>query len=607
MSFSVSLNRPWYRGVGSSSETPEKWDCALNGIGFMFDRKNDAFLNGMQTIPLIRQQADNADEPGESAINREDLWPRTQSSWHHGAGQMYLDAKDSDRQRFHESLGLNVWERGKLTLLNSTSSVFASANTNLKMTRCDSYVYVSDGTTVRFAQSPYVSWGNSTIHVAEAATSVLSIASDGSNVYAALGVNGIHKTAKGQSVSTHYSDLQAQLIAFVKGRLMAAKDNAIYNVTTSGAAPTAKLTHPNVDFRWVDFAEGPVAIYAAGYCGDKSAIYRTAVKPDGTELDVPVVAAELPDGEIVQAIQGYMNFLLIGTTTGLRLAMMQTDGSLLVGALIKLDRTVRTFEPQEHFVWFGWENFDGSHTGLGRVDLTSITDSASPAYASDIMYAGQGEVVSVITTAQNKRMFAVKGVGVMLETSTPVTTGWLTSGQMGYGIPDAKVGLRASMKNVALPVGASIIVEVSADQGGWVYVGANDVAGTTTTNGQLKVPETSAQLFETRVTLTNGAALERLSFLAYPASARGKTIIAALILAEDVETHVGGTESMNTKTRYEELEALVGSRRLTSYQELSATYSVFVERIVFQRISPTSDRTWWNGTAIVEMKVLGES
>ena len=222
------------------------------------------------------------------------------------------------------------------------------------------------------------------------------------------------------------------------------------------------------------------------------------------------------------------------------------------------------------------------------------------------MYLGQGSVGSVITTPGGKRAFVVTGVGLVSESSLLVTSGWLTSGQIGYGVPDVKVALRVSLKHLALPSGGSVIVEVSGDQGAWAYVGTSDTPGTTSTSGQMRIPEIAAQLYETKVTLVGGATLERLNFMAYPASARGKTILAPLLLSEIVITESGGEEWMDTKARFEELESLVGSRRLISYQELSATYSVFVERVLFQRISVTSDRNWWNGTAVVEMKVLGE-
>jgi hypothetical protein len=609
MSFTIEFAYPFYEGVGSSSDTPQKWDVALNGRGYMLDTKHAAFAAGIDTIPLIRQQADNSDEPGESSINPEDLWPRAQSSWHHGAGQAYLDAPDSDRARFRASYGVDVWTRGKLGLLNDVlPTVLSSANTNLQVLRVGTYLYVSDGAVLKYALTPYSSWTSSSIAPGQ---SIKSITSDGYTVYSAAGSAGVYKgTIGSNSNDGSYNALACTLLGYTKGRLMAANGNAIYNIIST-STPTALFTHPNSDFKWVGFAEGQAVIYAAGYSGDKSLIYRTAVKADGTALDTPVVAGELPDGEIVRTIQGYLGFLVIGTDLGFRVATQDGSGNLTLGALVSTGQPVRAFEPQDRFVWFGWENYDASHSGLGRLDLTAFTAEGAPAYATDLMVGNdgapvQGALTSIVTDSAGKRVFAIAAKGIYVESSLPVASGTLDSGQVSFGIPDPKIALRVALKHKPLPAAGSVSVYVSPDDGTLVFVGSSTTEASTSPAAPIKVPELAAQLFEVRLVLTGDAEVERYDFRAYPASSRGRTITVPILLHQRVLTATGDEQHVDVRAEYDAIESYVGTRRLISYQEMGWTVSVFVQETQFQRHHPTEDRTWWDGTLVLKLKVLGE-
>lgn len=610
----LDLTYAFYSGVGSSVDVPHKWDVALGGRGYMLDDKHPSLANGITTIPLIRTQADTSREPGEATINPEDLWPRSQTTWHKGAGQLYLDAEDSDRARFHSSIGIDPWTRGQITLQHDVEHPVASVNVNQQLLRVGDRVYRVDGNDVKFAPAigPYSAWTDTVVQNGEAAQSVKRIASDGYHVWAALGSNGIHVNNRGASTTAHYSDLSCTLVAYVKGRLMAANGQSIYNVIAAGAAPSALLTHPNTDWTWVDFAEGTAVIYAAGYSGDKSLIYRTAVKADGTALDAPIVAGELPDGEIVRSIQGYLGFLVVGTDDGFRIALQDSSGNLTFGALVKTDSPCRAFEPQENFMWFGWDNYDASRTGIGRIDLSIQTDSGAPAYASDLM-AGteaavvQGAVQSVITDANGDRLFVVSGKGLYVQADTYVASGTIDSGLFDFGLPDAKIALRFALKHKPLPDDGSVEVEVTADDGERVSVGISALAGTTSSETPMKIPEVAAQQFESHLTLVgDGTTLERYDFRAYPTSDRGSTVEVPLLLHERVVTGTESTETVDVVAEFVAIQGYVGTDRLITYQELSQSFSVLVEGIKHERKSRTEDRSWWNGTLVLKLKLLGD-
>jgi hypothetical protein len=273
---------------------------------------------------------------------------------------------------------------------------------------------------------------------------------------------------------------------------MAAGAGKLYNIITSGALPTALLDLSSRNFTWVDICGGQSQIYAAGYAGDKSLIYRTGILPDGTALAVPTVAAELPDGEIVRSIFAYLGYIMIGSDKGVRFCSVNTDGSLTIGGIITTDQPVYCFEPQDHFVWYGQSNYNSYTSGLGRMDLTTFTSNLVPAFAADLMSFDTlngsrigvlGTVRSVITF-NNKRYFSVDGFGLVGEASVPVPSGTFVSGVIAYGIADPKIAMFVDIKHE--PLHGSIQVGIVADKND-AYIetsGANTI-GTSSTVGSV--------------------------------------------------------------------------------------------------------------------------
>ena len=46
---------------------------------------------------------------------------------------------------------------------------------------------------------------------------------------------------------------------------------------------------------------------------------------------------------------------------------------------------VQSMVGNNRFVYFGWNNYDGESTGLGRMDLSTFIDTQAPALTSDLM------------------------------------------------------------------------------------------------------------------------------------------------------------------------------------------------------------------------------
>ncbi len=612
----TSISDPFYTGTGTSTEVPGIYPIGLAGRGYMIDLKSNTYRR--KSIPILRDQADVSNLPGEGAINPNDLWRRSQESWHAGAGQTYLDRitgaspytrQYSESSRFRTSKGVDPWTKWQLSLLPDTTQAKSSANTNLYLANAGTRLYLTDGQSTYYTTDVTAGSPTWTAVTGTPAQTAQGIASDGFNVWISYaGANGVYATNTGTGAASAYVTSAASgPIGYAKGRLMLANDNSLYNITAGGALPTALLTHPNTAFRWVGFAEGPGQIYAAGFAGDKSLIYRTSIKPDGTALDTPVIAGELPDGEIVRGIQGYLGYVVVGTDLGVRFATVDGQGNLTFGQLISTG-VVQCFEPQDRFVWFGWKNFDATSTGLGRLDLSLFTAPLTPAYASDLMVTGQGAVLSAATvfhgaSALSRRVFSVSGLGVYIQSDNKVGTGTLDSGFMTYGIPDVKVGMYADARTEPLTTGTSTELLLSVDGGAFTSLGTQSLAasvGETFPAGQVQ-----GRRFELRIKLTGTTTFSptvvRTTFRSYPAPNRGHQWTVPLLFYEDLDTG----KALRVIVPRDELnfiDSLIADRRLVIYQEGEEAHTVFVEDYEFMPYNPTRDGTHWNGTCVVSIK-----
>ena len=601
MPLSFPFTYPFFTGGASSVDIAGIYDVALNGIPLMLDLEptyNQRFH--WYSVAQIRQQADGGQSPSEASINPDDLWRRSEDTWASGAGQSFLDRGDSDPSRFNTSKGVDVWTKWQISLLHDTNKAHTSANTNLALVTVGSYLYYADGQTLRRTQDITVVSPSWTTITGTDASTIQSITSDGYTVYLAQAA-GVYTTTRGAAActGTPYNNLVCTLLRYVNGRLMAANTNSIYNITASGAAPSALLTHPNSDFVWVDFAEGPTAIYAAGFSGDKSIIYKTSIKADGTALDVPTVAGTLPDGEIVRSLQGYLGFLLVGSDKGLRLAAIDSVGNLSFGALIPTTSAVRCFEPQDRFCWFGLTNYDGISTGLGRVDLSVETSPTTPAYASDLMATTQGTVLSV-ATFQNIRCFAVSGTGVYAETTAPVASGSLDSGAITYRLPDDKVALFVDVRHDQIGQHA---VWFSDDGGAFTLVGSH-----TTSSDPFAISERRGFRFEVRIVLTAiggiSPIIRSITLRSYPTANTVMMIDLPIIIAEKFKTHDGVERRMDTTLVVEQLKDLRRTRELVPLQVGELSSSVTVSDIDWRPTHLTNDSRSWNGTFIATLKEI---
>ena len=386
-----SITEPIVNPIGLAGSTAQLftntsniYDVAIGGQPFLL-AASDKFPYQRQTATYRKQQFDNSKEIGEQSF--EGWWLRSQSSFHLGAGINYLDPYLSENVqfRFNDSAGVDVWTQGQVSMLPATENVFALTGSDIQMFGAtDSLdqdcVFVSeDATLTRIPDSGT----GATIDYGGSGSDITSLTQDGLNYYVANDT-GIYRgalTGTGATGSIFYQTGDNTIISFVKQRLVAAIGPSVYEITSSTGATgplvaDKRYTHPDTDWNWTAIVEGPQAIYASGYRGTNSSIFKFTLSTVGVmpTLTNAVTAADFPDDEYVTALGVYLGtYIMIGTNKGIRVGIIDANGDISYGPLTyeKSDAShTLSFAFEDRFAYATVTNAIDGKSGLIRIDLS---------------------------------------------------------------------------------------------------------------------------------------------------------------------------------------------------------------------------------------------
>lgn len=378
-----------------------EWDCDLNGKGFMLSTLDtqapfEFRSYEVQSVPIALPRIDNSEEPGEQTLGQ--WWTRAQHSWHLGIGQEILDAEGSSRFKVTDMFGLDPWTEGVLTNGQAYQTRINPNDTSLKQVRSIGthagliVIHpVSLTNTIRRWVNPDSAADNLTIGPTSGAN---YITYDGELVYIAYAGDTIRSldpsTFSSLTVVNNHSDVD--VIGYVKGRLMGAKANQLFEYDLSDTAvPEPFFIESSTDWVFTAITESGPAIYFSGFSGHRSEIYAARL----TAQDIPFASVatvgaprsvwEAPRGETINHIKGYVGQqLLIATSRGVRVGnIVSEEGDLSVGPLIaETDKPCLWIEPWEDIAYFGWgvhDNIFGNpEIGIARIDLGDLS------YAPDV-------------------------------------------------------------------------------------------------------------------------------------------------------------------------------------------------------------------------------
>ena len=391
------------------------YDVAIGGMPFIY-AISDARPYIRQTAPYRKEQFDNQTEPGEQSLTG--WWLRSQSSFHDGTGITFYDPAlipGEGTFQYADSKGVNVWTKGEVTLLNSstqghevTGPIASNARSNqfirsIRWNNTDGILlhdeYDVDKIDTAGTVTHFIDYNSGTDD------KVYAICDDGVTAYwvtndtgpsGKLEVNkkaltGTSTTSPTVMFTANGITVTNAVMEFIKERIIMCANNGVYEFTSATSAlPTAVYTHPDTSHVYTSITASGPAIYIAGFNGIQSTIQKFTLTTAGAmpTLSSAVVAAELPVGEIVHDIYYYLGYMAIGTSKGIRIATVNDqDGSLTYGPLmVETTQPCYDFAARENFIWCA-TGVDGN-PGVIRIDLSNELSPLRFAYANDLYYTG---------------------------------------------------------------------------------------------------------------------------------------------------------------------------------------------------------------------------
>lgn len=444
---------------GASSD----WDVSIGALGFRL-RPSEAAPYRRVTDEFRKQQFDASNASGEQSLSS--WWTRSQNSWDAGAGLVWYEpgSEPLTVDRFATSQGVDVWTPGQVTLLPDMVTLSPESNPVGHV----SSVTIGGTRGVVFTGSSSISWrpvGGSTVTQATSANPTQPSAAGG-RVF--VGHDDGVSEFDGATVVDLYTHSGSTARAWwAKSRLLVAVDGDLYECpATAGDAVEDELLAakaPSPGWVWTDVAEVGGAILAAGFDGERSAVYALRVAVDeGVPVLLPgVEVVQTPPGESILCMGTYLgSYVVLGTTAGVRIGVVSDQGEVRYGPLLMECRPVDVAF-RDRFAYVAVENSlpDGS-SGAVRIDLSrEVGDAGRFAWAWDVA-TGPGPTSAISVVGSD--VYIVTD-GSLYVTSGMVTEGWLDTGRIRFGTGEPKAFRLARL--VARPNGGTLALTV-VDSGG---------------------------------------------------------------------------------------------------------------------------------------------
>lgn len=623
----------------SYSLNAESYDIAINDKPFFIASTPDTPYR-RESAQSKREQIDQTTEPGEQSFTG--WWFRSQSSFHLGAGARFFEPVQDEnlRYRFWDSEGVNVWDKGKLTLLKDVDAAHQTTGTTQKL-RSIKYSDVDAVLMLDGHDVDKITSGGSVIHFidynAGSDDPVYAICDDGTTAYWATndinaGTNKAHlykKALTGDSTtadtlmfnvnSYQFTDGKV-VMEWVKGRIILCADNKVYELTPSSSSlPTPIFTHLNTSYTFTSVTESGAAIYVAGYAGAQSAIYKFTLSNAGaiTSLTSAVVAAEMPIGEIIHSIKYYLGYMIIGTSKGIRVATVSVDdGSIAYGPLIaETDQPVYDITFRDRFVWFT-SKVNGD-AGLTRIDLGAPIEPLRFAYAHDVF---KPDVTNTTTSCAfigttDRIAFSVASNYIYTENATRlVSSGYLRTGFIRYATLESKyfkfLKVRGDLDDGTINVSSIDSKDVTTFLYNVTANVLNQDLGIARPVGGQEFIALKFELLRNDTDNTIGAIMNGYQTKALPAIEKQR-LIQFPLYCYDVEmdkyNNIVGSEDDRAYDRIQELEDIEKSGNTVIVQDFRTdeTFSALIEEVRFNSTTPPSERfNGFGGLLLVTVRKL---
>ena len=639
---------------GFWTNNAEDFDVAIGGEPF-FLAPTDQTPYQRETAPYRKDQFDNGKEPGEQSLTG--WWIRSQSSFHVGSGIKFYDPSSGETTpyRFADSQGVDVWTKGQVTLLKDvveehittgavTGTDHQHPNQHIRPIQWsgtegvllhDEYdvdKIAADGTVTHFVD-----------YISGSAEPVYAMCDDGVYAYwvtnaVAGGANKIHMykklltdnttTIPSPMFTANGVVITYAAMEFIKDRIILCVNNSVYELaTTATALPTAVYTNPNTSYHYTSIAASGPAIYTAGHSGIYSSIQKyTLVTSTGAmpTLTQAIVAAEFPPGEVVEKLYYYLGYMMIGTSKGMRVAIVSPDdGSLSYGPLIvETSQPVYDFAARDRFVWCA-SGIGALDAGLIRIDLGQNIENEPLrfAYANDLQVTQTTThyTTGVAFIGTTNRLafcteFETTNGAVYMESATVLrSTGYVTTGAIRYGTLEPK-NYKFIRARGDFTYGGMDLYAIDASSNIYTIITYNSTSGTpeaATTNpeGPQEYLSYKFTLSRSATSTSQGPVFKGYQIKSLPATARQR-VIQFPVWCYDVET-----DRYNVKTGYEgraweriqTLEDIEKLGDIVNIQDFTTGERVqgIIERVNFTRKTPPSGQfDGFGGVLIITVRTV---
>ena len=641
-----SLSNP----ISSVSYTPtaEDYDVSFGVLPF-FLGTTDEFPYRRQTAPYRKQQIDQSNEPGEQSLSN--WWLRSQSSFHKGAGIRFYDptAGETVPYRFTDSRGVDVWTKGKVTLLKDVTPVHYTTGTirangrpsqyarSIRYGTTDAILVADDYDVDKITDAGEVHFID---YNAGTEDPVFAICDDGTFAYwvtndtvsGKLEVNKKILTATSADADTVMFNqpgitVTNAVMEFAKERIVMCANNKVYEFPTSATTlPTEVYSHPNASYIYTSITASGPAIYVSGYNGIKSVIHKFTLSTAGAmpTLTSAVTAAEMPTGEIIHKIYYYLGYMMIGTSKGVRAAVVNDqDGSISYGPLIvETSVPVYDFAARDKFVWC--TATVGTSPGTIRINLGEEIETLRFAYANDIYENNvtNGAVATGVAFIGNTSRLAFcsnalsasaadRGSNYLESATNYISSGYLQSGFIRYATIEDKV-FKTLHVNIDNTDGGLTVQSISKSGNEYTIAnfGAGDVIEPFAVAFPLGVQEYVSFKFNfTPRTATTTPVFSAYQLKALPAIARQR-FIQYPVLCYDLETDKFGNQvgyegyAFKRLTDIENLESTGDTIRIQDFRNNETFLGVIEELNYMNRTPPSARFAGFGGMLIVTIRTV---
>lgn len=408
------------------------------------------------------------------------------------------------------------------------------------------------------------------------------------------------------------TDSSFQQVWWAKGRLWAVDASqrlyALPDVENSGVTSADSFwTSANPTPTW-SLTDSPGAVFIS----DGSDIFAVTIDTDGLvpTLDSPTTAARLPMGEQVVDMAYYLSSLVVTTTRGVRVCVVQDDQIYLGPLTIQGDFSHSA----------GGGNFDTRVYVAGRVDgfqgavVMCAIDLAEA--NEDLTYPWQPVRVLVTDSSTSDgvvvdatgRVFAWAG-GVLTSSSRDVldATGEIATGWHRFGTLDSKFFAQMRLRTSGT---GSVEVHAVTPDGTDTLLGTASAEAEATTFPLAVTGERVRLRFVLQRDATDdtkGPTLLGYQIKALPVPVRQRMIRLPLMLAMQETNRRGGTTRSPAFARLAALEALEEANSIVAFtdKETGEEGTAFIESVEVSRTTPTGPgNDAYGGTIFLTLRVL---